>query len=130
MRENDPKDYRQINSFNVPLAIYSKKLEAQKISSFVDTYDIYPTICELYGLPYSKYMSIGYDIFSEDNPYRIYFSQLIGYYSEKIYSSNIFDKIMLSDVTKEEKEEFESKTIELFSRQQILNQIYKQRWKA
>ena len=129
MRGNAPKDYKKIDSFNVPLMIYSKKLEAQKISYFTNTYDIYPTICELYGLPYSKYMSIGYDIFSKDNPYRLYFSQLTGYYTDKIYSSNIFDKILISDVSRKEIEEFETKALEMFTRQQILNQIYRQRWK-
>ncbi|MDE6583502.1 MAG: LTA synthase family protein, partial [Clostridia bacterium] len=134
MKGTDSKNYSQVKSFNVPLFIYSEKLEAQKVETFTHTYDIFPTICQLYGLPYNTYMALGAPLLDSDGSvyddvYRIYYSQMLGYYTEKFYSSSVVNPVALvEDVTKEEYLEYNEKVWDYYNRQKVLNWIYKFNW--
>lgn len=129
VKGTNPSDNTQTTSYVVPMMLYSNKLEAKKIDGFRDTYDIYPTICELYGLPYNKYMSLGYNILIDEDVYRIYFSQLVGYYSDKFYASDVLTAIHLTDDSSEEElKEFKDKLVEFYKKQQTLNYIYKSKY--
>lgn len=95
IKGTDAKDTTNLKSYQVPMFIYSQKLGHQEIDNFVDTYDLHPTVCELYGLPYSTYMTYGEAILdgegkdiSKDED-KIYFSQKVGYYSNKFHSTGL-----------------------------------------
>jgi len=95
IKNTDAKDTSNLKSYQVPMFIYSSKLQAQKIDQFTNTYDLHPTICELYGLPYSTYMTYGSAILDSEGKNivcdedKIYFSQKVGYFSNKFHSTGL-----------------------------------------
>ncbi len=95
IKNTDAADTSNLKSYQVPMFIYSQKLGHQEIDNFTNTYDLHPTICELYGLPYSTYMTYGNAILNNqgqdisNNEDKVYFSQKVGYYSSKFHSTGI-----------------------------------------
>lgn len=92
---------------NIPVMLYSPKLagmmEEHKVTSFCSTYDILPTLCDLYGLPMNKNLFQGNSVFSEDIKNSIFCSNLSGMFTNNIFSFNISD-IYVTDESVTEKE--------------------------
>jgi len=129
IKGTNKSDYTEVDSYIVPMMIYSKNLEARKIDTFTNTYDLYPTICELYGLPYNKFMTLGYNILSEEDIYRVYFSQLVGYYTDRFYASDVLTVTPLDgNATEQEIDECKDELVKFYKRHQALNHIYKQKY--
>ncbi len=110
---------------NIPAMIYSSKLEHQVVDTFCNTYDLYPTVCELFGLPYNTYMTQGFDIFGEDISHSIMVSYISGMFQEDIYSLNIVDMYVTEDVSPEDMENFKKDACRFYEKQHILELIYK-----
>lgn len=119
---------------NIPAMIYSKKLTAEYranndgsnvVTEFCNTYDLYPTICELLGLPYNTYMTQGFDIFGEDIDKSIMVSYVSGMFKQNIYSLNIVDMYLAEGVTTEEMEAFKRDACRFYEKQYIIELIYK-----
>lgn len=119
---------------NIPAMIWSKKLTAEYkaqhdgsnvVNDFCNTYDLYPTLCELLGLPYNKYMTQGFDIFGEDIDKSIMVSYVSGMFKQNIYSLNIVDMYMTHDVTIQEMEDFKRDACRFYEKQHIIELIYK-----
>ncbi len=134
LKGTDSKDVKNLKSYNVPFFIYSQKLQAQKIETFTHTYDIYPTICQLYGLPYNTFMALGETLINADgtlheDAYRIYYSQLSGYYTQNFFSTSPTTPVPISENTSDkEKLIFLERVWDYYSRQKILNYVYKYEW--
>lgn len=134
LKGTDSKDVKNLKSYNVPLFIYSQKLQAQKIETFTHTYDIYPTICQLYGLPYNTFMALGETLINADgtlheDAYRIYYSQLSGYYTQNFFSTSPTTPVPISETASDkEKLIFLERVWDYYSRQKILNYVYKYEW--
>lgn len=110
---------------NIPAMIYSSKLEHQVVDTFCNTYDLYPTVCELFGLPYNTYMTQGFDIFGEDISHSIMVSYISGMFQENIYSLNIVDMYVTESVSPEDRENFKKDACRFYEKQHILELIYK-----
>ena len=129
MKGTDSKDHKNVKSYNVPFFIYSQKLQAQKVETFTHTYDIFPTVCKLYGLPYNTYMALGETLLNADGSlfegaYRIYYSQLSGYYSTTFFSTSPATPVsIVENVSEKDKQLFIEKVWEYYSRQKILNYV-------
>lgn len=78
--ENNKEIYR------IPLAIYSSKLGNGKINTFCNTYDIYPTICDLYGITYNKSLTHGYSVFSNEISKSVFVSTMVGAFNDSFYT--------------------------------------------
>jgi len=118
-------DFYDTYAYNVPCMIYSKKLGGGVNNSFANTYDLYPTIAELYGLGYNSLMTQGYNIFSSEIENSVMVSYLTGMFNEKIYSLNIVDVYVSEGVTEEELTLFRAASTRFFERQRIIEMIYK-----
>ena len=118
-------DFYDTYSYNIPCMIYSKKLGSAVNTTFVNTYDIYPTICELFGLPYNTAMTQGYDMFSPDIDKSVMVSYISGLFSKEIYSLNIVDMYTTENVTLEDMEFFKQNACRFYERQHDIELMYK-----
>lgn len=70
---------------NVPCFVYSTDLEAQRVDKVISTYDILPTIVNLFGLDSDGRYYLGNDAFSDNGGYVI-FRDMSWYDGETYYS--------------------------------------------
>ena len=118
--------YESQKAYNVPMIIYSNKIESQTIDSFCSTYDIYPTLCNMFGLPYNVVNAMGKDMLSEKEiANTIYSSALTGFYSPKCYSKTMQYITRYEGATDADEELFKINVCEFLEKQQILNIVYK-----
>ena len=124
----DKIDYQETFAYNIPLMIYSPSLtggEGQIIDTFCNTYDILPTICDLYGLAYNENLLFGYSVFSDEIENSFFASHLNGMFTNNIYSMNITDVFVVGDgVTEEEIDRFRENANKYFKKQEELEIIY------
>ena len=126
IKGTEKDDYSSQEAYNVPLMIYSNKIESQTIDSFCSTYDIYPSICNMFGLPYNIVNAMGRDMFSEkDIANTIYSSVLTGFYSPKCYSKTMQHITKYGESTDADVELFKINVCEFLKKQQILKIVYK-----
>lgn len=118
-------DYSSSNSYVVPLMIYSNKLTASNITAFCSPYDLYPTISELFGLPYNTVNAQGKNILSSEISETVYISMLTGFYDDKCYSKNMQYIKKYDGSTDADVENFKNKVCEYFKKQRTLSIVYK-----
>ncbi|MBP3581204.1 MAG: sulfatase-like hydrolase/transferase [Clostridia bacterium] len=128
VKETELLDYAALESYNVPLMIYSKKLGSEDISSFCNNYDLYPTICELFGLGYNKLFAQGYNIFSPEIENSTHVSYLTGYYTDKCYSKNMVDFHLYEGATEADIETLKKNVCKFYEKQRQLEAIYMYKW--
>ena len=73
-------------SYNVPFTIFNKKLAGGEFDVFCNTYDIFPTICDLYGLEFNRSLAQGYSVFSTDIEKSVFVSSMAGIFDKNVYS--------------------------------------------
>ena len=59
------KDEESIEVYKVPLIIYNSEVEGRIDNTICSTFDLYPTIANLFNLDTSDYYKTGYDIFTD-----------------------------------------------------------------
>ena len=125
IKGTEKDDYSSQKAYNVPLMIYSNKIASQTIDSFCSTYDIYPTLCEMFGLPYNVVNAMGKDMFSEnDIKNTVYSSALTGFSSAKCYSKTMQHITKYAGSTDADVELFKINVVEFLKKQQILKIVY------
>lgn len=112
--------------FRVPFMIYSPLLTAQKVDTFCSTYDVYPTICDLFGLRNNNNMKQGYSVFGTETDKSIFISYISGIFTNKLYSTNImdiydFNNLSVSDA---DKFDFQLKAVNFYEKQEKIDTIY------
>ena len=113
-------------AYSVPLMIYSKNLPELEIKDFCSTYDIYPTLCEMFGLPYNTINALGKDMLDENAiKTTIYSSSLTGFSSAKCYSKNMQYITKYTGATDEDAESFKTNVCEFLKKQKLLHTVYK-----
>lgn len=117
--------------YNIPFFIYDQKLLSdanieKKNDDFCNTYDIYPTICELFGLSYSKNLTQGYNVFGEDIEKSFFASFLTAMFDDKIYSFNISDCFITSSgqVSESEILDFKKHANDFYQKQEKIDGVY------
>jgi phosphoglycerol transferase MdoB-like AlkP superfamily enzyme len=122
-------DYSNTYINNIPVLIHSPKIAGDSgimLTDYTNTYDILPTICDLYGLKQNTNLFQGYSIFSEDIKNSFFASNLSGMFTNNIYSTNISDVYKKDDgVTDEEVANFKKNANRFFKKQEKLEIIYK-----
>ena len=73
-------------AYRVPFTIYNKKLAGGEYDVFCNTYDIYPTICDLYGFEFNRSLAQGYSIFSTDIENSVFVSSMASIFDKNVYS--------------------------------------------
>ncbi len=124
----DKQDFQDTFAYNIPFIIYSPKLtggQGEVNSTFCNTYDILPTICDLYGLPYNTNLLLGYSVFSDEIKDSLFVSHLNGMFTNDIYSLNITDVYTMDEsVTEEEIERFQKNATKFYEKWEILEILY------
>lgn len=112
--------------FRVPFMIYSPHLSAQKVDSFCSTYDVYPTVCELFGLRYNKNMTQGYSVFGSETDKSIFISFISGIFTNELYSTNILDIYDFNNLSISEEDifNFQLKAVKFYEKQEKIDRIY------
>ncbi len=88
---NDKENYR------VPFAIYNKNLGGGEVDTFCNTYDIVPTICDLYGFEYNKNLTQGYSVFSDEIENSLFVSTMVGMFDEKFFTVTLDEYTAIDD---------------------------------
>ncbi len=128
--------------YNIPFFIYngSNKLESQIVSEFCSTYNVYPTICELFGLAYNANMCQGVSIFNSDLQVdtdalssAVFYSTegQIGFFDLYCQSNTLVSTevtMIRENVTDEMVKNFLENARKLKEKQFKLNFIYKSNW--
>ncbi len=76
-------------AYRVPFAISNPKLANGQNKVFCNTYDLFPTICDLYGFSFNRSLAQGYSVFSEDIDKSMFLSSMSGIFDENVYSLNM-----------------------------------------
>lgn len=139
MRGLNKTQIYEIDAYEIPVIIYSPAylkslgyveneegyVQGFTYQNFCNTHDIFPTICDLYGLPYNKNLCQGYSIFSEEIQDSFFASHLGGMFTNKLFSQNITE-IYIADKTANEEDihRFRKTANKYYEKQAILEAIY------
>lgn len=118
-------DFYDTYGYNIPCMLYSKKLSHQVVNSFSNTYDLFPTICTLYGLPYNKAITQGYDIFGTEISKSVMISYVSGAFNENCYTLNVTDVYVTDEVSNDELKNFKEYVTLFYHKQHDIELMYK-----
>lgn len=128
MKGVEKSDFSNLYINNIPCMIWSPHLtqtvDEWENTSFCNTYDLLPTICDLYGLKANTNLFQGHSIFSEDIQDSIFVSNLSGIFNNKIFSMNISD-IITDNASQEEIDKFKKNANNFYLKQEKIEWIYK-----
>lgn len=130
IRGVEKEDFSNTYVNHIPCMLYSPKLiqdygYENKVSNFCNTYDILPTLCDLYGMESNTNIYQGYSVFSSDIQNSLFASHLGGIFTDDIFSSNIADVYALSEtVTDNDIARFKKNASKFYKKQEYLEKIY------
>jgi len=84
--KNTDKRSNKIINHNLPFVIYNNSLSSGTVDAFCSTYDIFPTICDLYGLSFNKGLTQGNSVFSTDIEKSMFVSFMGGMFDDSFYT--------------------------------------------
>jgi len=121
------KNDKNKDQYNVPLIIYNSKLGNGKVDTFCTTYDLYPTICDLYGISYNKNLIQGHSIFSEDIDKSVFVSFVLGMFDENYYTVTLDDFTPANQEvhTEENLKKFKSNLSKFLYKQDMIDKYYR-----
>lgn len=123
------KDFSNLYVQNIPVLIHSPKLtqgQGEQNYTFCNTYDLLPTICDLFGLESNKNLFQGYSIYSNDIQKSIFVSHLNGMFTNKMYSLNISEVYKIGEgISENEVSKFKKYANNYYLKQQKIETIYK-----
>lgn len=120
--EYSNKNYTDL--YKVPLMIYDPNIEHQVISKFTTTYDIAPTILDMFGINYYTNLYYGTSIFNEEDSV-LYSKAFDIFMADGLYFSNINNIIFRrSNVSDEYIKEVEQESLILLKKIYYINNIF------
>ncbi len=121
----DPEEYENIQLYNVPLLIYNNDIASRSSSSFCNVYDLYPTICDMFGFAYNTKITQGYSLFnSTEIKKSINVSFKHGVFNEDYYTEDLIDIKQISSEPKMELSDFKKYAYDFFVKQELIEFIY------
>lgn len=122
----EKSDYENIELYNIPCIIYNDSIKAEQNQTFCNTYDIYPTICDMFGFNVNSSLMQGYSVFSDDIKNSTFVSFLNGTFNQLFYTTNVVDVDKLSrGGTDEEKVAFQLNVINFYLKQARIEDVFK-----
>lgn len=114
-----------IKLHNIPLIIYNDNLTSGVNDTFCSTYDLYPTLCSMFGFEYNTALTHGHDIMSEQIDNSLFVSFKTGVFNENYYTTNLYDIYETNDLDLGLQKEFVNDVLDFFKKQNIIENIYK-----
>ena len=121
----EKSDFYDTYSYNVPCMLYSKKLEHSVNTTFVNTYDLFPTICSLYGLPYNTAITQGYNVFGDEIDKSVMISFVSGAFNENCYTLNVTDVYVTDEVSEDDLRHFRECVTLFYHKQHDIELMYR-----
>ncbi len=119
-------------AFDVPFFIFDKTLNEQEIDQkFLDqptcSYNIVPTVLDLFGIEFCENYYIGYSLFSEEHCGKtVHLSITEGFLNDKIYSRNGMEYLSIVEgTTEEELTAFTESCEQAYLKQKYLDILYR-----
>lgn len=110
--------------FNVPLMIYDPNISHQIVSKFTTTYDIVPTILDMFGIKYYSNLYFGNSIFSNEESV-LYSKAFDVFITDKLYFRSLNNILFKrDDVSKEYIAITEEKCLSLLKKIYYTNHIF------
>ena len=120
--EYDNKNYTDL--YRVPLMIYDSNIEHQVINKFTTTYDIAPTILDMFGINHYTNLYYGTSIFNEEDSV-LYSKAFDIFMADGLYFSNINNLLFRrNDVSDEYINEVEQECLVLLKKIYYMNNIF------
>lgn len=120
--EYSKSNYNEL--FRVPLMIYDSNFGHQTVNKFTTTYDITPTILDLFGINYYSNLYYGNAIFS-DNESVLYSRAFDIFITDRLYFSNINNILYRKKSTTDEYiHAVEGKSLNLLKKIYYINHIF------
>lgn len=111
--------------YNVPFIIYNDELQGGINDAFCNSYDIYPTICDLMDIKYNNNLVQGYSVFSDAINDSVLVSFQNGMCTDKLFTYDSQTITKLSDtVTDSEIERFKKNIALFYKKQDTIEKIY------
>lgn len=118
-------DFSNIESNNIPLIIYNDEMAARKSSVFCNTYDLYATICHMFGLEYNSMLTQGHSIFGGDISKSIHVSFKHGVFNQDYYTDDLVKIKSLTESPAMTKDKFKTEAYEFFKKQETIEFVYR-----
>lgn len=121
----EPREFENIELYNIPLIIYNNELAKRSSDIFCNTYDLYPTICDMFGFDYNSTLSQGYSIFGDEIKKSVHVSFKHGIFNLDYYTEDLIDIIQIKEKPSMTINEFKTYAYEFFKEQEIVEFVYR-----
>ena len=122
----DAKDFSDTKLYNIPLIIYNDSIAASTNSNFCNTYDLYPTVCDMFGLEYNEMLTQGYSVFDSANLKKsVHISFKHGIYNLDYYTEDLIDIKQINQNPTTTLDEFKQYAYEFFVKQETIEDVYR-----
>lgn len=126
VRGTDTSDFTNIENENIPFIIYNDDLASRNSSVYCNTYDIYPTICDLFDFGYITTLVQGKSIFrSNEIKTSVFVSFKHGIYNKDYYSEDMIEIVQINDNPITTLDEFKKYVYEFFKKQEVIEFVYR-----
>ena len=119
--------YEDVQANNIPLIIYNNdSFGARKVTTVCNTYDLYSTICHMFGFKYNTLLTQGYSIMQpKEIAKSIHVSFKHGIFNEEYYTDDLIHIKELSREPVMSKDDFKKYAYEFFKKQEIIEFVYR-----
>lgn len=122
----DTDDYSNIETNKIPMLIYNGNVMARSSNVFCNTYDLFPTICDMFGFDYNSYLSQGYSIFQTDKISKsIHVSFKHGIFNKDYYTEDLINIKQINEKPTMSLDDFKKYAYEFFIKQDIIEFVYR-----
>lgn len=110
--------------YRVPLMIYDNNFNHEVINKFTTTYDIVPTILDLFGINYYTNLYYGHSIFDKEESV-LYSKAFDIFVADGLFYRNINNILFKSEyITEQDIEQAEQKSLEIMKKIYYINHIF------
>jgi len=125
---NDYNNKNYLELYRLPLMIYDANFSHQVINKFTTTYDIVPTVLDLFGINYYTNIYYGNSIFSEEESI-LYSKAFYVFIADGLFYSNINNILYKQEnITDDYIKEVKSKSLSLLKEIYYMNNIFEQNY--
>ena len=126
IRGVDSSNFSNIELNNIPMIIYNDNLASRKSSIYCNTYDLYPTICDLFDFGYNTSLVQGQSIFRTNEIKKsVFVSFKHGIFNKDFYTEDLIDIVQINDNPTTTLDEFKKYVYEFFKKQEVIEFVYR-----
>lgn len=121
----ETRDFDNIDLYNIPMIIYNDEIAARSSTAFCNTYDLYPTICDMFGFEYYSAITPGYSVFDDDIKNSVHVSFKHGVFNQDYYTEDLIEIKQVSQNPIMTVDEFKKQAYQFFVKQEKIEFVYR-----